>query len=63
MSAKRRLTDADVLWLRKNAKRYRSGWRIPYADLARVVGCSATHARDIILGRRRACSSTTGVRK
>ena len=48
MSAPRKLSDDDVLWIRKmHAK------GISYATLAKCVGCTPTHARDIAHGRRR----------
>jgi hypothetical protein len=48
MAAPKRLSDADVLWVRKMHARGHS-----YATLGKSVGCSATHARDIVHGKRR----------
>lgn len=48
MAAKKRLTDRQVRWLRNMAGRY------SLRQLAKVVGCSAPHASDIIKRRRRA---------
>lgn len=64
MAAKRKLTDAQVLWIRKQrALPFPSGKLKSYATLAKVVGCSAVHVRDIVMGKRRNPASTTGVRK
>lgn len=58
MSAKRRLTDSQVEWIRKQAARpYPDGTRKMFATLAQVIGCSATHIRDIVYGRRRTIST------
>lgn len=54
MSAPKRLTDADVLWVRKMHAKGHS-----YAKLAKCVGCTPTHARDIVHGRRRPIRCTT----
>ena len=54
MSAKRRLSDAAVLWIRKQrARPWPDGTLKSYATLAECVGCSATHVRDIVQGKRR----------
>jgi hypothetical protein len=54
MSARQKLTDAQVLWIRKMAaRRNPDGTRRTYATLAKCVGCSATHVRDIVHGLRR----------
>jgi hypothetical protein len=48
MAAKKRLTDSDVRWLRKMYARH------SLRCLAKIVGCSAQHASDIIKRKRRA---------
>lgn len=54
MSARRKLTDEQVQWLRKQrALPYPDGTLKSYATLAKCVGCSPQHARDIVYGRRR----------
>lgn len=60
MSAQRKITEEQVLWLRKqHARPYPNGKMKSYATLAKCVGISATHARDIIHGKRRIISTTT----
>jgi len=48
MSARKKLTDAKVRWIRNVA-----AGRIPYAHTARIVGCSPQHVSDIINRKRR----------
>jgi hypothetical protein len=58
MDKRTKLTDSQVRWIRKMAARpHPDGTRRTYATLAKCVGCTATHVRDIVHGLRR--SSTT----
>ena len=62
MAARRRLSDDTVLWIRKmHARPYPDGSMPTNAAIAKAAGCSVTHVRDIVAGRRRhdRCTSST----
>jgi hypothetical protein len=49
---RKKLSDSEVRWIRRM---YRPGQKDrSMAALAKIIGCSATHVRDIIQRKRRA---------
>lgn len=53
MSAKKRLTDSDVRWLKRVGRKEWTRGRTSLRKLGKIVGCSAGHVRDILMGNRR----------